>query len=293
MTVAVLPAQAYAEEASPAIICAVERHSNEIVEEYSKLLSPPSGATVLAGAAVTFSAQSGSESPLTFTVASSLALLSSPDIDSGPGLLLAAGEYSFTSTKAAATPRTVYWTASFTRVLRDCEGPPVTFTIPPRTLTVLPSPTEEEAAAKKQEEEAAARKKADEEAAAIASVSLDGVAIRVQSNYEAAVKLACVGTATCSGKLTLTALGVNGKGKKKHAKTEAIGSAIFSIAAGRTATVKLTLNKTGRALLRVAHGYLSATLTIVKTSPGPSKTRTQGVHLEQQKMANARRSKVS
>jgi hypothetical protein len=71
-------------------------------------------------------------------LASSPALLSSPNVDSGPGSLQPGTyTYTFTSTKAAASPGTIYWAASFARVLPDCEGRLFTYTTPPRTLTVL------------------------------------------------------------------------------------------------------------------------------------------------------------
>jgi hypothetical protein len=130
--------------------------------------------------------------------------------------------------------------------------------------------------------------------AAIGSVSLDGSSIPVQSGGAAAVKLACTGTATCGGKLTLTAetkgkTTTKGKGKgKKQARSETIGTAGFSIPAGKTATVELTLNAAGKALLKGAHGKLSATLTIVKSSPSPSKTQSASVHLAQQKTKKGR-----
>jgi hypothetical protein len=125
--------------------------------------------------------------------------------------------------------------------------------------------------------------------AASGSVSLDGSTIAVQSSGAAAVKLTCTGTATCAGKLTLTAKS-KGKGKKK-AKTETIGTAGFSIPAGKTAAVKLALNGAGKALLKAAHGRLSATLTILTTSPSPSNTQTDGVHLAQQKATKAKKDK--
>lgn len=257
------------------------------------LVSPLNGATVPAGTTVRFSGESNY--PLTFSVASSPALLSSPDIDSGLGSLgTGTSLYTFPSIKAAATPRTIYWEASSTFTPGDCEGPS-TFTTPVYTLTVLPPPpTEAEVAARKQreqeEEEVSAKKKREEEEATAAgsgSVSLDGVPIDVQSTHNAAVKLTCAGTATCSGKVTLHARGTAGKSRKRHTQTETIGTATFSITAGDTATINLTLNETGRALLSAAHGHLSATLTIIKTSPEPSTTQIQDVHLEQQKATHA------
>ena len=127
------------------------------------------------------------------------------------------------------------------------------------------------------------------EAAATGNIALDGSTITVQRNHEALIKLTCTGTATCSGRLTLTVKRTTGKGKKRHTKTQTIGTATCSIPAGRSETVKLTLNGTGRALLGVAHGRLSATLTIFKASPSPSNTQTQGVRLAQQKATKGRR----
>lgn len=285
LVVPVSPALGYtAGPPAPWSICFSEKQSNQIVEEHAKLLSPADGATVVAGTPVTFSGESGVESPMTFMVASSQALLSSPDIDSGLGASQPLSQYTFTSTKAAATPRTIYWTASFTRTLKDCEEPPVTFTLPARTLTVLPTPAEEQAAAKqKQEEEAAARKKQEAEAAAIVTpnVSLHGSTITVQGSREAVLELGCAGTSTCAGNLTLTTKGTSKKGKK--AKTVTIGEATFSIPSGKTTTIKLKLNTRGSALLSAAHGRLNAGLTILKLAPSPENTQLKPVQLVQQK----------
>ncbi len=114
------------------------------------------------------------------------------------------------------------------------------------------------------------------EAAATGSISLDGSTISVQRNDEALIKLTCTGTTTCSGKLTLTVTRTAGKGKHKHIKTQTIGTTTFSIPAGKSETVKLTLNGTGRALLSAAHGHLSATFTILKVSPRPEQDAVAG-----------------
>jgi alpha-tubulin suppressor-like RCC1 family protein len=142
------------------------------------------------------------------------------------------------------------------------------------------------AAKKKQEEEAAAKKKK-EEAATTGGVSLVGSTISVQSSGKAQVKLACAGIDTCTGKLALTVKTKN-KGKHKQSKTTTIGTATFSIPAGKTATIKVELNGTGRALLGAARGHLGTTLTILKVSPVPSKTQTKSVRLVQQKPAKAK-----
>lgn len=112
------------------------------------------------------------------------------------------------------------------------------------------------------------------------TVTLSGAAITAQSNGRASVTLTCTGTATCSGTLTLTAKGAK-RGKKKRPKTTTIGTAPFSIPAGKSATVALTLNAAGRALLRADHGRLNATLTILTSSPAPTRTQHVSVHLAQ------------
>lgn len=234
---------------------------------------------------------------MTFMVASSPALLSSPDIDGGLGTRLPPGyksellppednpEYWLTSSKASAAPRTIYWTASFTRNLRYCDEPPVTFTLPARALTVVPAPptAAELAAKKKQEEEAAAKKRKETEAVATPTggVSLAGSTIDIQSGGAAAVKLTCTGagTGTCHGKLTL----IVKKGKKTQSKTTRIATATFSISAGKTATVELKFNAAGRALLDAPQGRLSATPTILKSSPAPSQTHAENVQLVREK----------
>ena len=154
----------------------------------------------------------------------------------------------------------------------------------------------EAAAAKKhQEEEAAgiATKKQEEQAkiAAAGSVSLAGSAIGIQSGGKASVKLSCTGTATCVGKLTLTVKSTTGKGKKKRFKTTTIGTAAFSIPAGKTATVTVTLNAAGKALLKSAHGKLSASLTILESSPAPASTQHKTITLVQKTATKAKKQK--
>jgi hypothetical protein len=56
------------------------------------------------------------------------------------------------------------------------------------------------------------------------------------------------------------------------AVTQTLGSATFSIPAGKTIPVKLELNRTWRELLSAAHGRLRATLKIFETSPTSTNT---------------------
>ena len=126
---------------------------------------------------------------------------------------------------------------------------------------------------------------------ATGSVALSDATVTTQSNGKAAVTLTCTGTATCGGTMTLTAKGVKKIAKRalKRAKTTTIGTATFSIPAGKSATVAVKLNSAGRALLRADHGRLRATLTITKSSPSPASTQLETVHLVQQKSGKAKR----
>jgi hypothetical protein len=135
------------------------------------------------------------------------------------------------------------------------------------------------------EEEEADRK--GQEGGGARIVALDGSTIFVQVSGAAGVKLQCTGTRTCSGKLTLIFKGAAKKGKKT-AKTE-IATASFLVPSSKAKTIKLTLNAVGRALLSAGHGRLTATLSIVKSSPSPSQTHTDSVNLVQQKTRKAKK----
>ena len=102
-------------------------------------LTPAEGASVDPGVSAAFSAEGIDGVAPTFEIASSVALVATPDIDRGAGSPSGTDVYSFTSMKAAATPRTIYWSASFTLTLDGCEGPS-TFTTPVRTLNVVAPP---------------------------------------------------------------------------------------------------------------------------------------------------------
>jgi hypothetical protein len=124
-------------------------------------------------------------------------------------------------------------------------------------------------------------------------VSLAGTRITTTKGGEAAVKLRCASPLTCHGKLTLTIprnegkKGTRRRGESKQ--TDTIGTASFTIPAGRTVTVELKLGATGRALLGVDHGRLAATLTILKSVPLPSQTHNENVQLMWQKTSRTGR----
>jgi hypothetical protein len=146
---------------------------------------------------------------------------------------------------------------------------------------------EEALAAKKHSEEAPAKKQEEAKIAVAGSVTLTGSVLSVQSGGKGSVKLTCTGTATCAGKLTLTVRVKAEKGKK--AKTKTIGAAVFSIPAGKTGVVTITLTAAGRALLKAGHGKLSASLTMVKSSPAPTSTERERVQLVQRKTTKGKK----
>jgi hypothetical protein len=119
------------------------------------------------------------------------------------------------------------------------------------------------------------------------ALSLAGTRLSTTARGEVAVKLKCTDTTTCRGRLSLT-VKTRARGKKRF-KTDPIGTATFSIPPGKTATIKLELNAAGRALLSSDHGRLSATLTLLKSSPEPAQTRTEGVVLLRPKAVGVRK----
>jgi hypothetical protein len=133
MTTAAAPALALVRP--KALTCLIGTHSAEVAPE-GLSEGPANGATVQAGTPVVLSVESLQHHAPRFSVASSPTLLYRPDIDSGRGSQLGAF-YTFVSAKATATPRTIYWIASFTFTVDGCKRP-ATFTTPVRVLRVVP-----------------------------------------------------------------------------------------------------------------------------------------------------------
>jgi hypothetical protein len=89
------------------------------------------------------------------------------------------------------------------------------------------------------------------------------------SGNAVSVSISCTGASACTVKLTLTATEILRGSKlialtasaRKHKKIVVLGSASVTVPAGRTATVKVSLNALGRRLLK-KHKTLRLTLTI-------------------------------
>ncbi|HEX4116401.1 MAG TPA: carboxypeptidase regulatory-like domain-containing protein [Solirubrobacteraceae bacterium] len=112
-------------------------------------------------------------------------------------------------------------------------------------------------------------------------VSLAGSRVSVERSGWVLVELAHSGDGHCSGKLALTARGVDGSGGAKRVRTREIASGDFTIADVHTAAVevKLKLNAYGHALFVRAHGSLGASLTIRQLAPSPTRVQRDDVRL--------------
>lgn len=115
--------------------------------------------------------------------------------------------------------------------------------------------------------------------------------IVVRHRRQASVRLRCASTVACRGQLKLTIL-VKGKRSRRKAIRRAIklGSAGFSLRAGKTTTVKLKLNAAGGSRLRAHHGRLTVGLTIAVLAPF-KQTQNHAVRLVLAKTRTLRRAK--
>jgi hypothetical protein len=270
-TVAAVPGQAYTAKVEPAFLCNMEGQA--AARAAGESVRPPSGAAVVAGSPVSLSAES--PWPLTFAVASSPALLSSPDIDSGAGALQPAGSspesapghtYTFTSTKATTTPGTIYWAASISsNSIPICAGLPAeSFTTPTQMLTVLPAspmpvPSTPTSAPPPPAPPIAL--------SLVGKPGLDPKGVTFTVTCEAPTGQSCEGTSALSSSELLVGRRIVGLSatRRRSTKRVAIGNTTFTAAAGQTRTVVVTLDATAHNLLARLH-KLPATLTVTLTN---------------------------
>jgi hypothetical protein len=109
----------------------------------------------------------------------------------------------------------------------------------------------------------------------LCSASLVSRSISVLSRARATVRLIWRGIGTCAGKLKLTVRVKAGK----RVSTKTIATGTFTIAAGRTRTITVKLNRLGRTLLGAGHGRLRASLVIVNGGGSVTSARTASVRL--------------
>jgi hypothetical protein len=115
------------------------------------------------------------------------------------------------------------------------------------------------------------------------AIALASSSITVQSNGTAAVKLACVGSAACHGKLTLTVkITVKVKGRITS-RTVPIGAGTFTIEGDRITTVRIKVGPVGRGLLAGAHGHLAGRLAMMGIATRPVPAQVRAVQILQQR----------
>jgi IPT/TIG domain/FG-GAP repeat len=120
--------------------------------------------------------------------------------------------------------------------------------------------------------------------------------IPVLRHDRALLRIRGTGRGHCSGKLTLRVKlrlahsALRRTGHKSH-KLQTIGTAAFTIAAGKRLSIAVRLNAVGRRLLRAEHGRLSASLLIAKSSPAPMSRHRANVRLIRRKHHNSGASK--
>ena len=93
-------------------------------------------------------------------------------------------------------------------------------------------------------------------------VALLAAKLKVSSGH-VTVELRCVGSGLCAGTLKLTAKHNGGGHHHKRSTTETIGQANFTILPEMSASVNLSLNATGKALLAGGRGKLKALLEVL------------------------------
>jgi hypothetical protein len=114
----------------------------------------------------------------------------------------------------------------------------------------------------------------------ICSVSLRRARLAVTSYRTVALRLTRTGVGACSGKL---ALSYRVKAKRRGYALRTIGTASFSIAAGTSKVVKVTLTKAGRKWFRSHRGKANASLAIARVVPAPMTARSASVRLSVKK----------
>ncbi len=94
------------------------------------------------------------------------------------------------------------------------------------------------------------------------------------SNDKVAVKVSCTGTGPCNGAAKITAVGGQAaRVTRGRSRVTIIASGRYSVAAGKTRTVRIKLTSAGRRLLRKHHGTLRTALKLTPTGGGKPVSR--------------------
>jgi hypothetical protein len=115
---------------------------------------------------------------------------------------------------------------------------------------------------------------------AACSVSVRKKRLAVTRYRTVALRLTRTGTGSCRGKLAIS-YRVKAKGRGYALRT--IGTASFSIAAGRSKVVNVKLTKAGQAWFRAHRGKANASVAIARVVPAPITARSASVRLSLKK----------
>jgi hypothetical protein len=125
---------------------------------------------------------------------------------------------------------------------------------------------------------------AESSASAPSRVALKATTLSAEKNGTATVKLACVGTGACSGRVSLTVRHtVKVDGRRAVRTVSVIPVKSFSIAEGGHLELTIKLSALARTLLDAAHGHLAARLTLVRLQPAPGLQTVSSVELSRAK----------
>jgi hypothetical protein len=111
------------------------------------------------------------------------------------------------------------------------------------------------------------------------AVSLVSPRVDVHDGALAFVKLVCVGSASCHGKLALKSTRIVHDGGRAVKETVTIGTVSYSLRHDARGTFKIELGATGRRLLSSGGGHLKAHLAISELGPAPNRTVSKSVEL--------------
>jgi hypothetical protein len=132
--------------------------------------------------------------------------------------------------------------------------------------------------------EATARREREEQEAESVGVSLSRSTVMIERGTTALVKLECLGTETCRGRLTLVATGAAarmsmGSGKRKRVRPRAIGTASYSVEGDEERKVDVALNQAGKALIRSVRRGVDVNLELQELAPTAGSKHTIRVRL--------------
>jgi hypothetical protein len=118
------------------------------------------------------------------------------------------------------------------------------------------------------------------------NVQLAATTFAVRGGHTSLVRLECLGSHSCHGRLILTAkVPARSGSRHERAHSAPVGIGTFSMFGDEAKTVSMHIDAIGRALLAAGHGRLNATLAIQELAPNSDSTWETAVHLLQSRVS--------